>query len=350
MTCSFYQPLLTWFDEHGRKNLPWQHPRSAYRVWVSEIMLQQTQVKTVIPYFMRFMTQFPDLPSLASASEDLVLSLWSGLGYYSRARNLHACAKKIMNEHKGQFPDDATILLTLPGIGQSTAAAIASLAFNQQTAILDGNVRRVLSRYFKIDGHLTQTHVKQRLWELAQASMPSTRCADYTQAMMDFGATCCTLKKPLCPTCPLQDHCQAFQTNTVEHYPNKPPKKVKPTQHQQFLFIQNASGHVYLEKRPSIGIWGGLWCLPSIDVHIDPLDYVKQTHRFSITTVKTLMTIKHSFSHYHLHITALALTCEELLQHDNDKITKGQWFRLDDLRSIGIPKPVHQIIQRGFQV
>jgi len=222
---NFTRPLLTWFGEHGRKDLPWQHPRSAYRVWISEIMLQQTQVKTVIPYFLRFLARFPDIKTLAQADEDDVLSCWSGLGYYSRARNLHKTALIIAENFKGQFPDDIKELVQLPGIGDSTAAAIASLAYNKPTAILDGNVKRVLSRYFQVRGLSQQSAVKQKLMTIANQCMSHDFCADYTQAIMDLGATCCTVKTPACTRCPLQTTCGAYKNNQVADYPEKKPKK-----------------------------------------------------------------------------------------------------------------------------
>ena len=209
----FSLPLLEWFNCHGRKDLPWQHPRSAYRVWISEIMLQQTQVKTVIPYFNHFIAKFPDIQQLAHAYEDRVLAQWSGLGYYSRARNLHKTAKIICEKYKGEFPRELADLIALPGIGPSTAAAIASQAFNQATPILDGNVKRVLCRYFLIDGWPEHSSVKQKLWQLAKECMPTERCADYTQAIMDLGATRCTARNPDCANCPLQYTCLAKHHN-----------------------------------------------------------------------------------------------------------------------------------------
>lgn len=221
----FALPLLAWYQQHGRRDLPWQNPRTPYRVWLSEIMLQQTQVKTVIPYFIRFINRFPDIRSLAGAEEDDVLALWSGLGYYSRGRNLHKTARMICETHNGVIPDKVSELTRLPGIGESTAAAIASLAYNQRTPILDGNVKRVLSRFFLISDSLELTHVKQKLWKLADACMPSQQCADYTQAIMDLGATCCLARNPTCELCPLQQNCQAFLTKQVKNIPKKKRKK-----------------------------------------------------------------------------------------------------------------------------
>ncbi len=229
---NFTHPLMAWYNRHGRKNLPWQNPRNPYKVWISEIMLQQTQVKTTIPYFEKFITRFPDIASLAAAELDEVLSHWAGLGYYRRAHHLHQAAKILQKEYLGIFPKDAQQILALPGIGRTTAAAIASLAFDQPLAIMDGNVKRVLSRYFLA----TTNH---QLWDLAQACMATTQCGDYTQAIMDLGALCCTSKNPQCQQCPLHKHCKAYQQNIVQDYPQKKPKKNLPTQQQHFLVLYN---------------------------------------------------------------------------------------------------------------
>lgn len=343
---TFTLPLLHWFDLHGRKDLPWQHPRSPYQVWISEIMLQQTQVKTVIPYFMNFMSRFPDVKSLALAPEDHVLAHWSGLGYYSRARNLHQSAKIIHTELQDEFPNNLNDLIKLPGIGESTAAAIASLAFNKATAILDGNVKRVLSRYFLVEGLPGLAQVKKRLWHLANECMPQERCADYTQAIMDMGATCCRAKKPDCISCPLQTTCLAYKNDVVAHYPFKKPKKTLPTQHQQFVLLHNKQNMIYLEKRPPIGLWGGLWCMPSIDMDVCPSSYIQNAYQLQTDNLRHVMKIKHSFSHYHLHIMAWSL---QSCATGND-ITEcsGRWFRADEIEGLGLAKPVSLIIERFF--
>lgn len=339
----FSNPLLAWFDLHGRKDLPWQHPRSAYRVWISEIMLQQTQVKTVLPYFIRFITRFPDIQTLALAPEDDVLAHWSGLGYYSRARNLHKSAKMIQTEFQGEFPNELDTLLKLPGVGESTAAAIASLAFNKSTAILDGNVKRVLSRYFLVAGLPTDAYVKKTLWALANACMPLTRCADYSQAIMDMGATCCTSKKPDCISCPLKRNCLAYKNNVVGDYPFKKIKKSLPTKHQQFLLLHTKQNRIYLEKRPPTGIWGGLWCLPSIDANICPTQYINQTYALDTQTPKELLKIKHTFSHFHLHILAWSL--ESKPRSNMVAEETGGWFDIQEIAGLGIAKPVSLIIE-----
>ena len=344
----FSLPLMAWFDEHGRKDLPWQHPRSAYRVWISEIMLQQTQVKTVIPYFMKFIARFPDVNALAMASEDDVLAHWSGLGYYSRARNLRKSALIIKTELQGIFPSDLDALLKLPGIGASTAAAISSLAFNNATAILDGNVKRVLSRYFLVSGSPELADVKQRLWTLASECMPKARCADYTQAIMDMGATCCRPKKPNCMACPLQPTCLAYKEGVVDDYPYKKPKKTLPTKHQKFLLLHNKQNMIYLEKRPPTGLWGGLWCMPGIEMDMCPSSYILATYRLQTEDAREVMKIKHSFSHYHLHIEALSL--QSSASGDTVAECSGRWFRADEMSGLGLARPVSDIIQRFFQM
>ena len=339
----FSLPLLTWYDTHGRKDLPWQHPRSAYRVWISEIMLQQTQVKTVIPYFDRFMSRFPDVHILALASEDDVLSHWSGLGYYSRARNIHKTAAIIHTDFQGEFPSDVAQLIKCPGIGPSTAAAIASLAFNKPTAILDGNVKRVLSRYFLISGIPQQAAVHQKLLKLANECMPDTRCADYTQAIMDLGATCCKSKNPHCIRCPLQTSCLAHKENDVENYPHKKPKKILPTKQQQFLLLHTSDNLIYLEKRPPTGLWGGLWCFPAIDSNENPTTYVSKTYMLQTHAVQQLMTIRHSFSHFHLHINALSMQISPTPYLIAE--SQGRWFASHELTELGLAKPVSDILK-----
>ncbi|STX51245.1 A/G-specific adenine glycosylase [Legionella busanensis] len=337
----FSEPLLQWFDQYGRKNLPWQHPRSAYQVWISEIMLQQTQVQTVIPYFERFMTSFPTINHLANATEDAVLAHWSGLGYYSRARNLHKTAKIIAEKYVGQFPNNLNQLLDLPGIGPSTAAAIASLAFNQATAILDGNVKRVLTRYFMIDGWPEQNDVKKKLWQLTNQCMPKQRCADYTQAIMDLGATCCTIRKPACIRCPVQTTCLAHLHQKEELYPVKKIKKPLPIRKQYFFLLYSANHKIYLEKRPPTGLWGGLWCLPTCDLEIEPFDYLS-CYQVNETTIQPLLEFRHTFSHFHLDIIPLALKASSV--SDTIAESTGKWFQVSQLKEIGLAKPINKII------
>lgn len=338
----FSSNLLAWFDLFGRKDLPWQHPRSAYRVWVSEIMLQQTQVKTVIPYFKRFMAAFPDIISLAAASEDEVLSKWAGLGYYSRGRNILKTAKIICSQYNGDFPNDLPSLIKLPGIGPSTAAAITSQAFNLPDAILDGNVKRVLCRYFLVNGRPEQTAIKKKLWTLAEQCMPQERCADYTQAIMDLGATCCTNKKPDCLNCPLNTECKAYLQDKVPSYPQKSLKKKLPLKRQQFLLMHRQGDQIYLEKRPPVGIWGGLWCLPIIEDSTIPLDFIQQNYKVNGVTMQELGELKHKFTHFHLLIKTIAvqveLSCSFIFENT------GKWYKLSEINKIGLPKPVQMII------
>jgi len=344
----FSQPLLQWFALYGRHNLPWQLPRSAYRVWISEIMLQQTQVQTVIPYFERFMQRFPTLSDLARAQEDEVLSLWSGLGYYSRARNLHQTAKRVMEHHEGVLPDDYQLLKELPGIGPSTAAAIVSQAFNQPVAILDGNVKRVLTRFFMVKGYPEQAQVKKTLWELANSCMPNEHCADYTQAIMDLGATCCTSKNPNCLNCPVQNNCLALKHKEQHLYPTKKVKKTIPTQFQQFLVLHDAQGHIYLERRPPTGLWGGLWCLPSLDEGDCPLDFIRLNYDLSGETPKKLIAFKHRFTHLHLEINALSIKTKALGNILSEK--QGQWFAKEQINALGLAQPTTKILSSHYSM
>ncbi|KTD63357.1 A/G-specific adenine glycosylase [Legionella spiritensis] len=341
----FSTPLLSWFDQHGRKDLPWQHPRSAYRVWISEIMLQQTQVQTVIPYFNRFILRFPDVTSLAKAPEDDVMALWSGLGYYSRARNIHKTAQIIYRDYGREFPQEADELIRLPGIGPSTAAAISSQAFGRKAAILDGNVKRVLARYFLVDGWPEKSLVKKRLQQLAFSCMPDQRCADYTQAIMDLGATCCTLKNPHCDHCPLQKTCLAFLANETQNYPVKKIKKERPVQHQQFLLLYRSDQHVYLEKNPPTGLWCSLWCLPSLNIDHDPAAYLDRNFGFQNPCIEDFMTIKHSFSHFHLHIKA-RLVKTMLADTPVIRETTGKWFKLAETSRLALAKPTRDILNQ----
>ena len=257
-TASFAHRVLKWYHSHGRKDLPWQQDRTAYRVWVSEIMLQQTQVDTVIPYYQRFMARFTDLPSLAAASEDEVLHHWSGLGYYARARNLHKTAKILCQQYDGDFPSDLEQVNALPGIGRSTAGAILAQAHGLKHAILDGNVKRVLSRYHAVEGWPGHSKVQTELWRYAEQHTPDTDLVDYTQGIMDLGATLCTRSRPRCEACPLVDDCEAFNTLRTGELPHAKPKKTIPVKTARMLVLLNKASHVMLEKRPPIGIWGGL--------------------------------------------------------------------------------------------
>lgn len=282
--------VLNWFESHGRKNLPWQKNITPYRVWLSEIMLQQTQVTTVIPYFERFIKQFPTLKKLALANEDTVLHLWTGLGYYSRARNLLKTAKIIQKEFQSKFPTDLTTLQQLPGIGRSTAGAILALSMHQQATILDGNVKRVLSRVFALNAW---QHEK-KLWAIAEALTPKKNIAAYTQAMMDLGAMICTRTKPKCTICPLQKQCIAYRHEQQTEFPGKKPKKTLPIRQIQLLLLYDNQGKILLEKRPAKGIWGGLWSLPEYN-HVDIKHFCEKTYHCEIKSLKKQPPFRHTF-------------------------------------------------------
>lgn len=302
----FSDQVLHWFDQHGRKNLPWQQNISPYSVWVSEIMLQQTQVSTVIPYYERFMDELPNVEALANCSEDQVLHLWTGLGYYSRARNLQRCAQIVCDDFGGELPGDVDVLCALPGIGRSTAGAIVSIAFKKRAPILDGNVKRVLARFDAVEGWPGESAVSKALWALSESVTPADRCADYTQAIMDLGATLCTRSRPECHRCPLQDDCSALATNRVQDFPGKKPKKERPVKAVHMLLAQRPDGNILLQKRPPNGIWAGLWSLPEYD----DLDALKQAAKLRFGDdgeLQTLSDIRHNFSHYQLHIHPVLL-------------------------------------------
>ena len=303
----FAQRVLTWFDQHGRKDLPWQQNPTPYRVWVSEIMLQQTQVTTVIPYYTRFMQRFPDVVSLANAEQDEVLKLWEGLGYYTRGRNLHKAAQLIRDVYTGEFPNTMALVEALPGIGRSTAGAILSLSLGQRHAILDGNVKRVLARYHAVTGWTGENQTLQTLWQYAEQHLPNTRNADYTQAMMDMGATLCTRTKPLCLLCPLQSDCQAFLQGNVTAYPSKRPAKAVPEKTAFALLLRNSEGEILLQKRPPTGIWGGLWSFPEFSTEIELHAWVLEHHTQTTDQWQYLPVSVHTFSHYRLHLHPILL-------------------------------------------
>ena len=296
--------LLAWYDRHGRKTLPWKRRRDPYRIWVSEIMLQQTQVTTVIPYFSRFIKRFPDIKTLAHADLDEVLHLWTGLGYYARARNLHKAARIIVQEHRGIFPRAIEAVTDLPGIGRSTAGAILALAFGQRHPILDGNVKRVLARYHAIDAPLNKRETAERLWQLAEKHTPRTRVADYTQAIMDLGATLCSRAKPRCADCPLRTSCHAFRLGTPQDYPVRTASREIPVKATRMLMIRDRRGHVLLQRRPPAGLWGGLWGFPEFP-HGNPRHWCRKQLGLNIETDAPWPVLRHSFSHFHLDITPI---------------------------------------------
>ncbi len=341
----FATRLLTWFDEHGRKDLPWQHPITPYRVWVSEIMLQQTQVSTVIPYFERFMATFPDVTALAAASEDEVLHLWTGLGYYARARNLHKAAQQIADEHGGQFPDTVEELEQLPGIGRSTAGAIVSIAFGQRAPILDGNVKRVLARHEAVPGWPGTTAVARQLWEVAERHTPNKRVADYTQAIMDLGATLCTRTRPDCGACPLQADCTAYHQGNPEDYPGKKPKKTQPVRTAFFLLIEDDEGQLLLEQRPSPGLWGGLWCFPQAGTE-DEIDEICRQLGVRPGEYRFEPSRRHTFSHFHLDYTPVRIPAQRI---DRVADAPTTWVRPDSPGELGMPAPVKALLEKQPQ-
>ncbi len=340
----FTQKLLTWYKKNGRTNLPWQKNKTAYRVWVSEIMLQQTQVKAVIPYYLRFMEYFPDVETLASAPLDSILALWAGLGYYTRARNLHKTAVIIQTQYHGNFPSDPNQMVTLPGIGRSTTSAILAFSEKQALTILDGNVKRVLARLHAVAGWPGKSDVEKQLWEIAETYTPTSRhIVDYTQAIMDLGATICTRSKPKCIECPVSYECAAFMKNETALYPNKSPKKALPTKRTFFLLLKNQKGEILLERRPETGIWGGLWSLPESTSPDLPLQY--STH-YGITTknqTQTLDSIKHTFSHFKL----IAIPIQHLIKSSNTRAmsnTSILWHNPNDPLPKGVPAPIKKLL------
>lgn len=336
----FSSKVINWFKQYGRKNLPWQQNITAYRVWISEVMLQQTQVGTVIPYYDRFIEKFPDLKTLAQAKLDEVLKYWSGLGYYSRARNLHKTAQIIATRYSGNFPDTLEVLTTLPGIGRSTAGAILSIAMQQNIPILDGNVKRVLTRYFAIQGWPGNKRVETKLWQIATQLTPYSENAAYTQAMMDLGATLCTRSSPKCNICPITENCQARITCQQSEFPHPKPKKNIPIKTTNMLIVINEEKKLFLQKRPPIGIWGGLWCFPQTE---DIQSWCQNFH-FTITQQHVLKIFRHTFSHFHLDITPY-LIC--IINSTDVIMDSGQmdWYEPTLALNLALPAPVKKLIE-----
>ena len=345
MSDSLARNLLAWYDENGRHDLPWHHDRNPYREWVSEIMLQQTQVTTVIPYFEAFMQRFPDVSALATAPVDDVLSHWSGLGYYARARNLQKAARQVVDEHSGRFPRDQEQLQALPGIGRSTAAAIIAQAHQQRAAILDGNVKRVLARYHAIAGWPGKTSVLNQLWERAEEHTPRERIRDYTQAIMDLGAMICTRSRPACQSCPLQAGCEAYAKGETSLYPGSKPKKTKPEKTTWMVILEDHEGRILLERRPPSGIWGGLWSLPELDPAFSQeelADACEQAFGFNCSEPELASGFRHTFSHYHLHIQPARLTVQDSARvQDTDN---QQWIHRDQALALGLPAPIRTLL------
>jgi A/G-specific adenine glycosylase len=340
--------LLPWFDSHGRKNLPWQRPRTPYRVWLSEVMLQQTQVATVVPYFSRFVEKYPSLPALAAASLDEVLALWSGLGYYSRARNLQRTAQICAGQHHGDLPRDFESLAALPGIGRSTAGAILAQAHGLRFPILDGNVKRVLARWAGVPGWPGEAAVNDKLWKTAEIHTPQDRVADYTQAIMDLGAGVCVRSRPRCNECPLSGDCVALAQGLTAQLPGrKPPRKI-PTRRTIMLVLRDASGRVLLERRPPVGVWAGLWSLPEAVDNDSARVRVAQYHGplQSDSEFSPLAPFVHGFSHYRLEVTPLQLRVAKArgagarVADDADQ----RWLHPREAAALGLPAPVRRLI------
>ena len=331
---AFADRLLAWFDVDGRKGLPWQRDRDPYRVWLSEVMLQQTQVATVIPYFERFIARFPTLQDLAAATDDEVMALWSGLGYYSRARNLKRTAESCVEQFGGRLPEHLDGLMNLPGIGRSTAGAILAQAHDQRHPILDGNVKRVLARHAAVAGWPGRSGVLKALWALAEEHTPNTRVADYTQAIMDLGATICLPRGPRCERCPVADDCRARVQDRVAEFPGSRPRKTLPERHAYALLVTDAD-RVLLERRPPSGIWGGLHALPLIDDPAALPDGAPHGHP-----------LRHAFTHFRLTLTPV-LVDPGLKMEVADRETR--WARAGELADIGLPRPIRTLLNQHFE-
>jgi A/G-specific adenine glycosylase len=342
-------PLLHWFDRHGRHDLPWQHPRTPYRVWLSEVMLQQTRVQVVVPYFERFVAALPEVPALAQAPLDRVLSLWSGLGYYARARNLHAAAKLCLERHGGELPRDVDALVALPGIGRSTAGAIAAQAWGLRAPILDGNVKRVLARLHGIEGWPGVPAVERRLWTLARAhladpGLPDARLPDYTQAQMDLGATLCTRHDPACIVCPLQDRCVAVRDGRVAELPATRPGKPLPERSALVLLLHDSDGNLLLQRRPPSGIWGGLWSLPEFPDASDARSWFDGRFDGDFDHGTRLPAVAHGFTHFRLQLRPLCWrgVAPRAAVRDNDDL---RWTPPASIGSLGLPAPIRRLLQ-----
>jgi len=341
MTADFSTQLIAWQKQHGRHHLPWQGTRDPYRIWLSEIMLQQTQVTTVIPYYLRFLESFPDIASLAQAPEDDVLAHWSGLGSDSRARNLHAAAKAIVERHSGIFPSAFDEIVELPGIGRSTAAAISVFAFGQRRAILDGNVKRVFARQFGIEGYSGATMVTAQLWQQAEALLPETDVEAYTQGLMDMGATLCTRSRPACERCPVATNCVALATGRVNELPHRKPAKALPLK-QTIMLILHDRGEIMLEKRPPTGIWGGLWCFPEMPMEEDVIAFCRQRWGIEAMPNKPLPHLSHGFTHFLLNITPQPV---RVIGRTPRVTEPGHlWLQQEDALQAAIPTPVRKLL------
>lgn len=336
----FAQRLIDWQRRHGRHDLPWQGTDDPYRIWLSEIMLQQTQVAAVIPYYTRFLARFPTLATLAAAPVGEVMALWSGLGYYARARNLHRCAQALMAEHGGAFPHDPERIAALPGIGRSTANAIAAFCFGARVPILDGNVKRLLCRTFGIEGFPGAAGVEKRLWQQAEELLPEREVAIYIQAQMDMGATICSRSKPRCIACPVADLCVALRENRIAALPAPRPKKTLPEREATLLVLQ-AEGRILFEQRPPAGIWGGLLSLPELPADAEPAAYCTQRLGLRIGAASPAPSFTHGFTHFRLLIRPLVCPVLDATQAAEPRL---QWLGQAELERAALPAPVRKLL------
>ena len=337
---AFASLLIAWQRRHGRKGLPWQDTRDPYRIWLSEVMLQQTQVAAVIPYYQRFLSRFPDVQALAAADEDEVLRLWSGLGYYARARNLHRAARKVVSEYGGRFPDSVDEIEEVPGVGRSTAAAIATFAFGRRAAILDGNVKRVLARCYGVEGWPGEREVEAKLWRLAQRMLPKDDVGVYTQALMDLGATVC-IRKPRCDVCPVRGRCVARRENRAHELPAPRPRRAVPLRNATWLLLLHHQ-QVLLERRPGAGLWGGLWTFPVAS----NAGYAAQARELGceISSARELEPLEHGFTHFRLRIQPVLCRVDRTLTRAE---APGRlWIDLEDAAQAAAPTPVKKLIAR----
>jgi A/G-specific adenine glycosylase len=339
---SFAQAVLNWFERYGRHDLPWQQ-QDAYRVWLSEIMLQQTQVSTVIPYYQNFIKRFPNVKQLADASIDEVLQHWQGLGYYARARNLHKAAGVIRDQHKGRFPKTMETVAALPGVGRSTAGAILSFAFGQHWPILDGNVKRVLARCFRVPGWYAQSATMKQLWYLAESVTPAKQSAEFNQAMMDIGSMVCLKSNPKCEACPLKKMCASYRHHSQAEYPQKKPTRAKPHK-TTLMLLHRHQDQVLLWRRPPSGIWGGLWSLPEVD-ELSAVELWQQSFLSRSQAPQTIQeaVIRHQFTHYSLDISLAIIEMKSLPDRISDSDNYA-WVDIDALANHGLPTPVRKLL------
>ena len=341
---SFATRLVTWQRTHGRNDLPWQNTRDAYRIWLSEIMLQQTQVATVLPYYARFLERFPDVASLAAAPDDDVMAHWAGLGYYSRARNLHRAAQQVVALHGGRFPADVALLEALPGIGRSTAAAIAAFAYDVRAPILDGNVKRVLARHAGIEGFPGVSAVEKKLWREAETRLPTSSkdMVAYTQGLMDLGATICSRSEPSCLLCPIVDDCAARINGRTSEIPAARPSKIVPQRAQRYLLLTHAD-QVLLVKRPAPGIWGGLWCLPEVADDEDAAHTAHLRYGASGSGIATVLPpIAHAFTHFRLTLQVTHLNAQRV--EPRAMQPGAMWLARVDVATAALPKPISKLL------